>query len=160
MARKKHWIRKTQYAEEYWNKYENKIKDLFPYGKKQFDSYVKNTIEEDKFLGKAKAKQALGDMLDEIKYGADYLENKIALREYAEEEGVKLSKFNNKKFTSTPVDLSLQEETDWKAHGNFHATEMVEISNSDLVVLKGILRLDSGSPIEYTKVVDGSTLSV
>ena len=98
MGRKKHYVKKMDYAEEYWNKHQEKLQEVFPLGKRQFESVAQNTIPEGKFLGKARAKQEFDDMVARRKYGSEYVEMRQALRTYAQENNIKMSKFNKKKF--------------------------------------------------------------
>ena len=45
-------ITKQKYAEEYWTKNQAKLSQVFPYGKQQYDSIVRNVIEQSKFKSK------------------------------------------------------------------------------------------------------------
>ena len=162
MARKKHYVKKMDYAEEYWNKNEEKLKAIFPLGKDQFESVVKNTIEDSKFLGKARAKQEFDDMVARRKYGSEYVEMRQALREYARENNIKMSKFNNKKFgEEVAVDIDAGDySTEWAADGKLHINSYTEISGTDLVVVKGVVQLDTGSPVNIKFIMTRGELGV
>ena len=160
MSRSKKYITKEVAINNYWDKHKDTLNKTFTKGEWQFKTYMRENLENSKYLGKKAANQAIRDEIDRIKYGSDYVENKQTLREYAELNDIKGSKFNNKKFTNKDVDLEYYGATPWGATGEIHIDRKVEISNSDLVILKGTIILNTGSPIDYKEVVPRSMLNV
>ena len=160
MSRSKKYITKEAAIDNYWSKHQATLSKTFTKGEWQFKTYMKENLDHSKYLGKKAANQAIKDEIDRIKYGSDYVENRQTLREYAEINDIKGSKFNNKKFINKNVDLHYYGSTPWGATGDVTIDQMVEISNSDLVILKGTIVLDSGSPVDYKEVVPRSLLNV
>ena len=162
MSRTKKNITKNKAIEEYWNKHEDKLRTMFPLGERQFKTYMEENLEQTRYFGKKAANQAIRDELDRYRYGSEYLENKQALREYAELNNLKGSKFNNKKFTEDKnfKSTTFYGSTPWGATGEVTIDKVVSISNSDLIIIKGTITLDTGSPIEYKEVVNRSQFYV
>lgn len=162
MSRTKKAITKINAIEEYWDKHKNKLNQMFPLGERQFKTYMEENIEQTKYIGKRSANQAIRDEIDRYRYGSEYIENKQILREYAAINNIKASKFNNKKFTEDKdfKPMTFYGSTPWGATGEVSIDKVISISNSDLVIIKGTITLDTGSPIEYKDVINRSQLYV
>ena len=70
-------VTKLKYAQEYWNKHSNKLKEVFKYGgEREFMSVIKNEIKQDSYYSKRAARESM----EQIVYSRSHTVEESELR--------------------------------------------------------------------------------
>ena len=143
-------ITKQKYAEEYWIKNQAKLAQVFPYGKEQYDSIVRNVIDQSKFKSKTLAKEVFNNMVYDRTHTIEQIDLRKARQEANNSPFSDMRKLNNK-FGDYQAGQSIRILE--KDENNRHYQEDVigywEIKGSEYVLAQVEGMVDNNTPYNY-----------
>lgn len=154
-------ITKQKYADEYWIKNQAKLAQVFPYGKQQYDSIVRNVIEQSKFKSKTLAKEAFNNMVYDRTHTIEQIELRKARQEAENNPFDDLRKLNGK-FTDyqTVQSIRILEKDENNRHYQEDVIGYWEIKGSDYVLAQVEGIVDSNTPYNYFTYIRRADLGI
>ena len=143
-------VTKQKYADEYWKKNQSKLEQIFPYGKQQYDSIVRNVIDQSKFKSKTKAKAAFDDMVYDRTHTIEQIELRKARQEADNNPFNDMRKLNGKFSDYQTVQaIKILEKDENDRHYQESVIGYWEIKNSDYILAQVEGIVDDNTPYNY-----------
>lgn len=143
-------ITKQKYADEYWDKNKAKLSQIFPYGKQQYDSIVRNVIEQSKFKSKTKAREVFNNMVYDRTHTVEQIELRKARQEADNNPFSDMRKLNGKFRDYQAVkSIRILEKDENNRHYQEDVIGYWEIKGSTYVLAQVEGMVDNNTPYTY-----------